>query len=252
MDKIKQEFIKKVGYEPSKEELLEYIKNNDELNKHRNNSSNSGSKISGILVIIWFLASFISLILFAGLDRNVELAIVLVQYFLMFGAMAFFGSKNEKSIGWILAFGLALIAFLWLNGDGIKIKGDPELIMVAAMGLIFFLVGMFMLISNLNANSRKKDYVGVNAIICDYSIGRKRTKACVYEYEFNGKKYKITDNFYTNINVPQLGTIKNIYVNPNNPNEILTNSSNLFLILFSLPFIIVGGLLLLVGLGFIG
>lgn len=247
-DKLKEEFKNKTGYEPSQKELMQYIKDNYEVNNAGSNATNK-SNGAGILLIIWFIASIVSLLLFSQQEKVTELVLVFVHYFLVFGLLALLSNKKNASIEWLFIVGLVFLAFLWLDPNGVKINIDSELIIFAGMGLVFFVTGIVFLGIGINSNVKKNKYISVNAIICEH-IRHGKSKACVYEYEVDSQKYKVSDNFYTNVNVPELGSIKNIKVNPNNPTEILTSSSLSFFILFSIPFIVMGGLFLLVGLGF--
>lgn len=247
---IKDEFKKEYGYEPSNKELIEYLQNKaDNFNP---NKVTTGDKASGTLLMVWFIVSIISLIYFSRTERIAEMVLVFVHYFLVFGLLSFFASKKIHNIDWLFVVGLCFCAFLWLEPGGIKINMNSNMIMFAGMGFIFFIVGLNMLYIAISKIVKKKKYMFVNAIVCDYRKGRKGTKACVYEYEIDGKKYKVRDEVASNVGVPQIGTIKQIQVNPENHEEILTNASISFMFVLAIPFVLMGGLFLLVGLGILG
>ena len=242
LDKIRQEFINKCGYEPTNKELLEYIKNTREINSP--NANTNSSKAAGILVIVWFIASILSLLYYAKTEQPIPLMLVFGHYFLVFGILAFLANKsnnNQVNVVWPFILGLGFMTYLFIFPDGIKINMDPNMFMFFVLGSIFFVVGLSLFISTIH-KTRSNNLVGVNAVICDYHRGSKGTRACVYEYEYNGQKYTVCDNYYTNIKVPQLGTIKHIKINKDNPEEIITKGETMTLLFLAIPFMLMGGL----------
>lgn len=251
-EKAKQEFINKNGYEPSQEELINYMRDTiasttpsvKEVKK---------SNASGALLIIWFLASIFALLYLSGVKREVELAIVFVQYFVVFGLMIFLASKKVENLSLLFILALCFLGYIVFCPGGIKLNIDSDLAMFAGLGLVFFAVGIIMFGITIKTFIDSKKYIVVNAVVCDHLRGSKRTVACVYEYEYNGQKFRNSDNFYTNVGVLELGTPKNIKINPENPTQILVgNAPGLFFLVFALPFIFMGGLFVLVGFGIIG
>ena len=77
----------------------------------------------------------------------------------------------------------------------------------------------------------------VSAKIIDYKYiysdkGRKLYSP-VYEFDYNNKKYKVSNEVYSNIGNKSIDTVINLKINPNNPNEYLDNSKfyNLIIVL---------------------
>ena len=95
---MKKRFIKDAGYEPSREELMEYIKNNEGLNIN-NQVQNNGDKLIGWLVIIWFVLSIFSLLGLASAEKEIEMMVIFGHYFLLFGLMALIYNLKKKNHG---------------------------------------------------------------------------------------------------------------------------------------------------------
>lgn len=86
---------------------------------------------------------------------------------------------------------------------------------------IFFIVGTF--ISNIQKKAKKVCTEPVNAVVCDMaksSSSNGTTFAPVYEFEYNGIKYKIKSNTYSNPMPLQVGESVQIFVEPGNPDRI--------------------------------
>lgn len=250
-EKMRQEFINKCGYEPTKEELLSYIKDKVEMSGSdygdvKNPVRNTNST-SGILLLVWFFCSIIALLYFSSIEKPIELMLVFGHYFLVFGLMAFFSSRKVDNYNWLFFVGIAFIFTLAFFPGTININFDPDMFMFLVLGLIFFVVGLVFtgkFVLGLKSSSK---FIEVSAKVVGYD-NYDAVGACIYEYDFNGRKYKVTNNIYTSGNLPAIGTIKNIKINPNNPNEIITQNMSWFFLIFALPFTLIGGIFVLVAL----
>ena len=101
--------------------------------------------------------------------------------------------------------------------------------------LAFFCVGCFLLARQIQASR----YVEMESVVVDYKLvyehdknpgGSYSTVATYYdvvEYEMNGQKYQKTcDTTASKINPPDnIGNIITIYVNPNNPKDVVFRNS---------------------------
>ncbi len=86
---------------------------------------------------------------------------------------------------------------------------------------IFFFVGTF--VSNIQKKAKKVCTEPVNAVVCDMarsSSSNGTTYAPVYEFEYNGMKYRIKSNTYSNPMPLQVGESVQIFVEPGNPDRI--------------------------------
>ena len=79
----------------------------------------TGSKIFGIVFILWFIGSIVAMIVLSNMGKAEYTVMIFGQYFLVFGIMAFFGKSvdgsNPKPIGLIFAsvgLGCIIIPFL--------------------------------------------------------------------------------------------------------------------------------------------
>ena len=91
------------------EELMQYIKDNYEVNGDGSNSTTNNNNGTGILVIVWFIASIISLLAFAKQEKVAELVLVFVHYFLVFGLLALLSNKGNANISWLFIVGLIFL-----------------------------------------------------------------------------------------------------------------------------------------------
>lgn len=244
-NKMRKQFIRDAGYEPTSEELQEYIKNNEALMIESTKGQNKGDKLVGALVLIWFFLSIGSLLYLASLERTVELLVVFGHYFLVFGIMILISNfkKINTDAAFKILFSLGIVFVLYIDflSDGIKIKMNKDMFGFFVLGSIFFVTGIGMLISVI----KKKiiaNGINVQATVC----GHKKdgdASACIYEYEYNGNKYKYCDNYYTLDKKPEIGSVHTIKVNPGASNEI-----DYSLLFMAIPFILMGGLFVFVSL----
>ena len=146
LEKQRQEFIIKFGFEPTKEELLTYIRNNVEMNDgnfdNKKNVLKDSESTTGILLLIWFVSSIITLMYFSSIERTIELMLVFGHYFLVFGIMVFLSNRNIKNFSWLFLTGIVFMLTLVLFPGIIKVNLSHEMFMFLIFGLIFFIVGI--------------------------------------------------------------------------------------------------------------
>ena len=258
MLKIKEleEIVKtndKAAIESKIEELKQYginIKNNSGKLINNENEKTKGS-FWGIIFIIWFISSIIGMIYFSGTEDLSYIAIMLFGHvFMVFGFIAFFSTYKEmKKVSMEVFMPLIFIAVgggcflipLFMQFPGIlgslNIILDWEMLLPCLLLLIFFIVGLGMFIA---AIVKKKRYNNTNLIIVTGKVIKLREtrgeNGMLYapdiEYEYDGTKiYK--SNTYTNVNVPHIGDIVEIKIDPITK-EVLYKTSNFefYLLLF--------------------
>ena len=244
--KMRRQFIRDAGYEPSPEELQEYIKNNEAIDIVNAQKQSNGDKWVGILILIWFFLSIGSLLYLAYLEKGIETLVIFGHYFLVFGIMILI--SNFKKINMDAAYkilfsvGIVFVIYIDFFSNGIKIKMNEDMFGFFILGSIFFVTGIGILISIIKKKI-KSNGINVQAIVCDYKT-EGESKACVFEYEYNGYKHKYCDNYYTKGNHPAIGSIQTIKVNPDNT----SNKIDYTLLFISIPFILMGGLFVFVSL----
>lgn len=109
----------------------------------------TGSKIFGIVFIIWFIGSIVAMIVLSNMGKAEYTVMLFGQYFLVFGIIAFFGKSvdgsNPKPIGLIFAsIGLAciIIPYLVAHPELLPAMINWENVVILSVLLIFMLVGV--------------------------------------------------------------------------------------------------------------
>lgn len=234
-------YINKYGIEPSEDELTDYMLDFF-VDKDSESSSKVAdspfSKILSLFLIIWFIASLVGMVYF--LQKETFIGIMIFgQVFLVFGLIAIF---NKVSIGWIFALvGLGfLVVPIFIKYPGIlSIEVNWEFLGVFTFGLVFTIAGIGLNLSTFLGNKELKKRCTLPIWAKIIKIDNTK-KFMVYDYEYNSKKYKIKGNLEQDCCVDQ--TVQ-LMINPNKPREVFFKynfKDNLFLHIFSLPFIISG------------
>lgn len=109
----------------------------------------TGSKIFGIVFILWFIGSIVAMIVLSNMGKAEYTVMLFGQYFLVFGIIAFFGKSvdgsNPKPIGLIFAsIGLAciIIPYLVAHPELLPAMINWENVVILSVLLIFMLVGV--------------------------------------------------------------------------------------------------------------
>ena len=116
----------------------------------------TGSKIFGIVFIIWFIGSIVAMIVLSNLGKAEYTVMLFGQYFLVFGIMAFFGKSvdgsNPKPIGLIFAsvgLGCIIIPFLIMHPELLPTVINWETVGVISFLMLFIVVGVAICLSLL-------------------------------------------------------------------------------------------------------
>ncbi len=104
-------------------------------------------------------------------------------------------------------------------------------IFLSIIFLAFFGTGCYLLVRQIQASR----YMAIESVVVDHRIiyerDSKNFKLTAYyaivEYEFDGKKYKKTADTPSSVDVPpdDMGTTITIYVNPDNPTDVVFRNS---------------------------
>lgn len=251
INKMRKQFIRDAGYEPSQQELIEYIKNNMAHSIDLPNKSN-GDKLVGALVLIWFFTSIGSLLYLSATEKTIEMMVVFGHYFLMFGIMILMSNfkKIDLDTAYKILFSVGIVFVLYIdffsNGIKFNMNMNEDMFVFFILGLIFFVAGIGMLIAVIK-NKIKPNGVDVQAVVCEHKYDGK-SSICIYEYEYDGKTYKNSDEYYTTKKKPPIGSIHTIKVNPAFPSNVVSTGIDYNLLFISIPFILMGGLMIFVSL----
>ena len=188
------------------------------------------SKIIGFIFIIWFVGSIISLFIFQKYA-----VMIFGQYFFVFGLIPLFqAEKFEKLISipfLLIGLGCIIIPFLMMHPEILNAEINWDYIIVLCLLSCFIIAGLCMIIIPIIRHKRLKEKcsITVSATITDYLTNydsEHGTIYCpVYEFEFNKKKYQVNNNMYSNFNLQPKGTVIDLKINPDNPEEFLDNES---------------------------
>ena len=197
-------------------------------------------RIVGIIFLIWFFASMGAMFYFSKVNTYYTM-MIFGQYFLVFGIIPFLGKVKNRIIGVpFMLVGLAciIIPYLMMKPEinGIVINWDAVIVLLFIIA--FILSGLaFILIPIIRTRQLKiRCSIEVVATIVKhrttYSNSGNRLLCPIYEFQFNGKKYKVMNNQYTNIDVKPIGTLVNLKINPDNPEEFLDKGVSLTVCVF--------------------
>lgn len=188
---------------------------------------NKWSTFLGIVFLIWFVVSMLSLIYFGTLGNgNTTLAIV-GQYFLVFGLIVTFAAKSKFGIIFVLVGAAILI------GTGINVFGTEEIMYIfnengvpVLLSMAFFLTGLGMLIIPRYIENKKKNTCtfAVDAkcvrFMEQYDMEDGTTYAPVFEFYAGGELHTYCYDLYSNVGLPKVGDIETLYINPEDFNDI--------------------------------
>ena len=186
------------------------------------------SNIIGNVFLVWFFISLILLLYFSN-KNGYYVTIIGGQYFLGFGIAHIFSTKKITIPGTCLAStGIAciIITFMMLHPEIFgKLNWDEIITMLSLYVFIIAGLGLIFIPVINNYLKRKKYNVIIEAKVVKndniISSNGQYITCPVYEFEYEGNKYEVTDNTYTNVNTKKEQDIVKIGINPNNPNEFV-------------------------------
>lgn len=192
--------------------------------------------IIGIVALVWFLATFVGIIVVMESD-NKWLALALGgQLFFILGIVLISSRIKEKNFhlvdGLLFIFPIlglgGIVASLVIYFEIEPVIDFCKEYMVYAFLGVLLLAGLIMLFAWYRSAIWLK-------VICTQRIEAKcievmemfrstehgfRKKFCpVYQFYFNGNWYDVCNNVFSNLSKAQEGEIYEIYINPKNPNQ---------------------------------
>ena len=215
--------------------------------KEEESKSSKAGIIFSIIFILWFLASIIAMACLSKINGYYTV-MVFGQYFLVFGlALCLNKDINNKrnlipGILFILV-GIACIIIPYLMMEPyiyeIVINWDGWVIATPVLTISPFAIGglALILVPIIKTKLLKsRCTIEVAATIVDYAVTKSdnggKLYCPIYEFQFNGQKYEVKNNVYTNIDVKPIGTLVNLKINPDNPKEFLGKSRSLIFCIF--------------------
>lgn len=256
IDFFYNDYITYMGMEPSKDDLINYMleafeedygSNCEEEHKEEIvNNTNAITpvnpflafinKLFGILFVLWFIASLVLCVVVS--ETNEILSIIIVgQVFLGVGLalliMKIDIGKLLSAIGGIVVVGCLIYKY----PDLLPFNIDWELIKMLIGGIVSFGLSFYINVVSV-IEFKKRCSTQVNATVINMVEGIYP----VYEYEYNGKKYKVRVGRNKKLYKGQLIQIK---INPNKPREVYYKPGFSLASLVTLPFLFIGACLIL-------
>ena len=197
-----------------------------------NSNKNSGGLVS-LIFIIWFIASIIFLVI-SGKNAEYQwlLPIIFGQYFLVFGAIAIISTRGSKkktaaAIGILFVLiggGVLTLGLMHHFGDeDMKKKIVDSIPFIASLGFsVGGICGIVGSIVSRNSMVARCTYETQAQVIDIKSrVGSRKnhtTVYCpVYQAYVNGETVQLCDNVYSNVKVPNIGDIRPIFIDPDDP-----------------------------------
>lgn len=218
------------------------------MENNNKNKTSLKNKVLSVLFLTWFIGSIVAMIVFSNINEYYSI-MFFGQYFIVFGLIPMFAGDKEKIIGIpFLLVGAAciIVPFLMMHPEIFTTEINWDRVIAILMMSAFVIAGLCMTFIPIIKKKQleKVCTLKVCARVVDYNSIRGdnggRLYAPVYEFQFNGKDYKVSKEEYTNVNVVEKDTIVELMINPDNPEEYLDDFR------FSIGIIIMGVLFLIV------
>lgn len=225
-----------------------------------NNGRNFGTILISVVFLLWFAASIIGMIYFSKHGQGALMVAIVGHYFVVFGVIGIISSIRSKSFQpFLLLF--PLVGGGCIAGALIWQYGSEELLVKAEAMLpylficLFMVIGAFMIFGAYLSSRRKQKVCNyyITATCVDvktqYDDGT-RTYCPVYEIYFRNETQTICNNVYTNIDHVGVGDRRELYLNPDNPEEfyepIAERKTKIFIYVLGSSFVFISALALII------
>lgn len=200
------------------------------------------SKIMPIIFLVWFIASLVLLVILSQINSH-YMIMIFGQYFLVFGIIFANAQRKDRDkslvpyLFMLIGISCIIIPLLMMYPNLLTIEINWERTIPILVMLLFIIVSLAMIISPIIKTKRLKKVCTLRVCATvikhktEYSDRGRKLFAPVYEFEFNGKKYEVCKEQYTNINVIPKGTIVELLINPLDPEEFLDDSNFSFYVI---------------------
>lgn len=186
--------------------------------------------IATIVFLIWFVGSLGGMVYFGNVHKWAMVMAILGQIFLVFGVLFIIsGIKDDCNFQLVAAYfpilgGILLVLAYHYGVNGKEAVAFIEKYLPCLSGFAFLMVGISVVSVTFFKHRRKKR-------VCDYSIMATcvdlkqrryigwKTYCPVYEIYFHDQTIKLCDRVYSNANTIEVGTRKELFINPKKPKE---------------------------------
>lgn len=217
------------------------------------NNSKAGC-IAGAAVILFFIAELIALAVFS--QTNPILCVPCVGLlFLVFGIIALVQTKITWDTYPVIIF--PFVGFLMIVlplADFLSRQRTGETIFTTELisgmvSVVMFLAGVLMIVMprlkrkamlNVCTETVLAKCIALDSHISHGKHRSTRVYAPKWEYFIGGTFYEHQENTYTNVNVPKIGDLTEILVNPDDPNQIYRHNPSVLLITTIMGIVCIG------------
>ena len=208
-----------------------------------NHSNYTPSQIAvSVIFLIWFFGSILAMIFFAKNEMGYLAIGAFGQIFLVIGIfVTVSGIKNKNFNPIFLLFpivglGAVIVSVISQFGTGAVLDALEDSVPYLLLG-VFFIAGLIMMIMAFRLyfgnKMRCKDYVvGTCVEILEKYDDYGELLVCpVYEANYGMQKLRLCNDVYSNVSDIDVGDVKDLYVNPNNPEEFCSGKGNVAVLL---------------------
>lgn len=220
------------------------------------NKNKFGTILASIIFLVWFLISFVAMVILARVENYPAMLMVFGQYFCGFGLAALCTAKNGRFVGiCTLMIGLAVIVLTFLHNWGSIFGIELNTPYVAGVCfLVFYIfVSGYMVYNSISKimglKERCTNYIEAECVEVKVKLSRNkdgRRRKCympVFLFEYNGEKHLVQSNIYSGVTAIKKGDMCGLYFNSEKPAEFYNDEVLKSIRVFG----IVGGIMLGMG-----
>lgn len=203
-----------------------------------NHSNYTPSQIAiSIIFIIWFLGSILAMVFFAKNDMGYLAIGAFGQIFLVIGIFATVSGIKGKNFNPIfllfpiVGLGAVIVSVISQFGGEAVLEVLEESVPYLLLS-VFFIAGLIMTIMAMRTyfgnKARCTDYVVGTCVelLEDYDEYGQLLVCPVYEASYGMDKLRLCNNIYSNMTDVNVGDMKDLYVNPHNPQEFCSDKGD--------------------------
>lgn len=204
-----------------------------DYNKNEGKGISLLNKIAGTIVLVVFFGAIAAILYFK--DKNETLCVFIfgAVFFVIGIYIIMFVGINVRNF-YILIFPIAGAGIMIFSGGYMwgneYTKSHITALIPAALLSVFILAGIAIItvtfLNNLLKKTRCTEIVNAVCINLNrtYDSDSGNSYAPVYKYYYGGEEHIVAEDFYTNIDVPKIDSDVQLYINPENPEEIYRKS----------------------------
>lgn len=199
--------------------------------------------IFGIVLLIWFLASFAGIFVVAGMEQGWLIPVIMGQVFVILGIFFIVSFMKSGNFGYTeyLLFLFPLLGLGCIIGGFVFHYGGSEVISRFEVYLPYVILGVFVLLGifTIGVWYRNTVYLvercsqRIEAKCIDFKSqyriidnSRVLTFCPIYQFYYNGNTYEVCNNIYSNLADFRVNEVYDIYINPNKPEQFYQPAQN--------------------------